>query len=178
MLVCSIPSSHPTTQAIMDVISLDSPVKQSPQRAGFAESRTSVPYDDSSRTLGRGADSLSLRIESQVQLGSESTQSILRHGRPKSSQAGYRASQLHRSPYSYSTVTPEYQPEKGERKWTQFFRRGAPTCDLDVPLEPWRKALITFALAAAGFLVSPNCYSRDIKRRLSDYGLHWIIGWT
>lgn len=116
-----------------------------------------MPCDDSSRSLGREADSLSLRrpeSRSQLALGSESAQSILRHDRLKTAQSEYRERRLSRGPYSYSMSTAEPSTEKGVRRWARLLKRGAPTCDLDVPLEPWRKALITFALAAAGFLVS------------------------
>lgn len=40
--------------------------------------------------------------------------------------------------------------------WTlkQFVNKGEPTEDLDIPLAPWRKGTITFALALAGFMVN------------------------
>lgn len=40
--------------------------------------------------------------------------------------------------------------------------KGEPTEDLDIPLAPWRKGTITFAIALAGFMVNhyPSLFTR------------------
>jgi hypothetical protein len=50
------------------------------------------------------------------------------------------------------------------RLWAlkDFVNKGEPTEDLDIPLAPWRKGTITFALALAGFMV--NYYSSLLPR--------------
>lgn len=69
------------------------------------------------------------------------------------------------------------------RLWAlkDLVNKGEPTEDLDIPLAPWRKGTITFALALAGFMVShcPDLFPRlghgslvvSIGRHRSIY--HW-----
>jgi hypothetical protein len=45
-------------------------------------------------------------------------------------------------------------PEKKNWNFRQLLHRGEPTTHLDVPLSPWRRTLVTFALVMAGFMVS------------------------
>jgi hypothetical protein len=71
--------------------------------------------------------------------------------------------------------TPSRNTTRQGKKWqTLLFARGEPTTHLDVPLSTWRRALVTFALVVAGFMVRCDQLSGLVSRVLTMYRLDLI----
>lgn len=67
-----------------------------------------------------------------------------------------------------TTAQPAQTGEKTRPSIFNLFKKGPPATSLEVPLEPWRMALVNIALLLAGFMVYKSIFLGFLSRTNTD----------